>query len=306
MKQPSARWNAHNMLLASRKNLCPHPCKRRWFHTASGHWPCHPPRIILISHNCLNSLIDYPGASSIPTVLQQVFRTLESSTLTRWQELTGALFCYDPWNGIYDKPEWRSENEWHRIPENNGTESQMVSTATLHHDDVSVKKHFAPDLISADCYAASQFPAILITIIITKGKPQWIKSQMKNLFFSIYDRHTDCCSDCTGSCFILSLNHLVTLQQKYTLSKTVEEISTDANTLISQADQLDELREQESSVKAATGETSPAQSESAEPSSESEQQNGTLSPSLQQHIYRQHWFQHGQSPETGTVPAAGW
>ena len=52
----------------------------------------------------------------------------------------------------------------------------------------------------------------------------------------------------------LSLNHLVTLQQKVqTLSKTVEEISTDANTLISQADQLDELREQESSVKAATG-----------------------------------------------------
>ena len=58
----------------------------------------------------------------------------------------------------------------------------------------------------------------------------------------------------------LSLNHLVTLQQKVqTLSKTVEEISTDANTLISQADQLDELREQESSVKAATGETSPVQ-----------------------------------------------
>ena len=37
----------------------------------------------------------------------------------------------------------------------------------------------------------------------------------------------------------LSLNHLVTLQQKVqTLSKTVEEISTDANTLISQADQF--------------------------------------------------------------------
>ena len=36
----------------------------------------------------------------------------------------------------------------------------------------------------------------------------------------------------------LSLNHLVTLQQKVqTLSKTVEEISTDANTLISQARQ---------------------------------------------------------------------
>ena len=40
----------------------------------------------------------------------------------------------------------------------------------------------------------------------------------------------------------LSLNHLVTLQQKVqTLSKTVEEISTDANTLISQADQLDDI-----------------------------------------------------------------
>ena len=47
----------------------------------------------------------------------------------------------------------------------------------------------------------------------------------------------------------LSLNHLVTLQQKVqTLSNTVQDISTDANTLISQADQLDELREQESSV----------------------------------------------------------
>lgn len=71
----------------------------------------------------------------------------------------------------------------------------------------------------------------------------------------------------------LSLNHLVTLQQKVqTLSKTVQEISTDANTLISQADQLAELREQESSVQAATGET-------AEPAPASEQQEGTLSPS---------------------------
>ena len=71
----------------------------------------------------------------------------------------------------------------------------------------------------------------------------------------------------------LSLNHLVTLQQKVqTLSKTVQEISTDANTLISQADQLAELREQENSVQAATGET-------AEPAPASEQQEGTLSPS---------------------------
>ncbi len=87
----------------------------------------------------------------------------------------------------------------------------------------------------------------------------------------------------------LSLNHLVTLQQKVqTLSKTVEEISTDANTLISQADQLDELREQESSVKAATGETSPAQSESAETLFRIRTAKRNTFPFLQQHIYRQH------------------
>lgn len=78
----------------------------------------------------------------------------------------------------------------------------------------------------------------------------------------------------------LSLNHLVTLQQKVqTLSNTVQDISTDANTLISQADQLDELREQESSVQTTTGETTAAaQSESPELSPGSEQE-GTLSPS---------------------------
>ena len=78
----------------------------------------------------------------------------------------------------------------------------------------------------------------------------------------------------------LSLNHLVTLQQKVqTLSNTVQDISTDANTLISQADQLDELKEQESSVQTATGETTAAaQSESPEPAPGSEQE-GTLSPS---------------------------
>lgn len=78
----------------------------------------------------------------------------------------------------------------------------------------------------------------------------------------------------------LSLNHLVTLQQKVqTLSNTVQDISTDANTLISQADQLDELREQESSVQTITGETTAAaQSESPEPAPGSEQE-GTLSPS---------------------------
>ena len=62
-----------------------------------------------------------------------------------------------------------------------------------------------------------------------------------------------------GAVSFLSLNHLVTLQQKVqTLSNTVQDISTDANTLISQADQLDELREQESSVQTATGETTAA------------------------------------------------
>ena len=83
-----------------------------------------------------------------------------------------------------------------------------------------------------------------------------------------------------GAVSFLSLNHLVTLQQKVqTLSNTVQDISTDANTLISQTDQLDELREQESSVQTATGETTAAaQSESPEPAPGSEQE-GTLSPS---------------------------
>lgn len=83
-----------------------------------------------------------------------------------------------------------------------------------------------------------------------------------------------------GAVSFLSLNHLVTLQQKVqTLSNTAQDISTDANTLISQADQLDELREQESSVQTTTGETTAAaQSESPEPSPGSEQE-GTLSPS---------------------------
>lgn len=83
-----------------------------------------------------------------------------------------------------------------------------------------------------------------------------------------------------GAVSFLSLNHLVTLQQKVqTLSNTAQDISTDANALISQADQLDELREQESSVQTATGETTAAaQSESPEPAPGSEQE-GTLSPS---------------------------
>ena len=83
-----------------------------------------------------------------------------------------------------------------------------------------------------------------------------------------------------GAVSFLSLNRLVTLQQKVkTLSDTVQDISTDANTLINQADQLDQLKEQESSVQAATGETSNTQSETTESSSESDQQEGTLSPS---------------------------
>lgn len=83
-----------------------------------------------------------------------------------------------------------------------------------------------------------------------------------------------------GAVSFLSLNHLVTLQQKVqTLSNTAQDISIDANTLISQADQLDELREQESSVQTTTGETTAAaQSESPEPAPGSEQE-GTLSPS---------------------------
>ena len=83
-----------------------------------------------------------------------------------------------------------------------------------------------------------------------------------------------------GAVSFLSLNHLVTLQQKVqTLSNTAQDISTDANTLISQADQLYELREQESSVQTTTGETTAAaQSESPEPAPGSEQE-GTLSPS---------------------------
>ena len=47
-----------------------------------------------------------------------------------------------------------------------------------------------------------------------------------------------------GAVSFLSLNRLVTLQQKVkTLSDTVQDISTDANTLINQADQLDQLKE---------------------------------------------------------------
>lgn len=73
-----------------------------------------------------------------------------------------------------------------------------------------------------------------------------------------------------GVVSFLSLNHLVKLQQKVqALSNTVQEISTDANTLITQADQLDQLKEQESSV----------QSESASEASVSQEQEGTLSPS---------------------------
>ena len=84
-----------------------------------------------------------------------------------------------------------------------------------------------------------------------------------------------------GAVSFLSLNHLVTLQQKVqSLSDTVQDISTDANTLISQADQLDQLKEQESSVQAATGETTSDSSESTKDSAaNSSQQEGTLSPS---------------------------
>ena len=60
-----------------------------------------------------------------------------------------------------------------------------------------------------------------------------------------------------GAVSFLSLSHLVTLQQKVqSLSDTVQDISTNASTLISQADQLEELREQEASVQTATDEIS--------------------------------------------------
>lgn len=91
-----------------------------------------------------------------------------------------------------------------------------------------------------------------------------------------------------GAVSFLSLSHLVTLQQKVqSLSDTVQDISTNASTLISQADQLEELREQEASVQTATDEISCVDSQtdssaSADASSDpstSAQQEGTLSPS---------------------------
>lgn len=91
-----------------------------------------------------------------------------------------------------------------------------------------------------------------------------------------------------GAVSFLSLSHLVTLQQKVqSLSDTVQDISTNASTLISQADQLEELREQEASVQTATDEISSVDSQtdssaSADASSDpstSAQQEGTLSPS---------------------------
>ena len=91
-----------------------------------------------------------------------------------------------------------------------------------------------------------------------------------------------------GAVSFLSLSHLVTLQQKVqSLSDTVQYISTNASTLISQADQLEELREQEASVQTATDEISSVDSQtdssaSADASSNpstSAQQEGTLSPS---------------------------
>lgn len=91
-----------------------------------------------------------------------------------------------------------------------------------------------------------------------------------------------------GAVSFLSLNHLVTLQQKVqSLSDTVQDISTNANTLISQADQLEQLKEQEASVQAATGETNASSSQTQAASSDSAigaetsstQQEGILSPS---------------------------
>lgn len=79
-----------------------------------------------------------------------------------------------------------------------------------------------------------------------------------------------------GALSFLSLSHLVSLQQKVqTLSDTVEDISTTSNTLISQADQLNQLKEQESAQQASAVQNSADESESSDTS----QEEGTLSPS---------------------------
>lgn len=76
-----------------------------------------------------------------------------------------------------------------------------------------------------------------------------------------------------GAVSFLSLNHLVTLQQKVqSLSTTVQEISASANTLIAQADQLEQLQSQETAAQIASSEASSA-------SDTSSAQEGMLSPS---------------------------
>lgn len=76
-----------------------------------------------------------------------------------------------------------------------------------------------------------------------------------------------------GAVSFLSLNHLVTLQQKVqTLSNTVQEISASANTLIAQADQLEQLQAQEAAAQIASNEASSAADTSST-------QEGMLSPS---------------------------
>ena len=79
-----------------------------------------------------------------------------------------------------------------------------------------------------------------------------------------------------GALSFLSLSHLVSLQQKVqTLSDTEEDISTTSNTLISQADQLNQLKEQEAAQQASAAQNSADESESSGTS----QEEGTLSPS---------------------------
>jgi len=79
-----------------------------------------------------------------------------------------------------------------------------------------------------------------------------------------------------GALSFLSLSHLVSLQQKVqTLSDTVEDISTTSNTLISQADQLNQLKKQEAAQQASAAQNSADESESSGTS----QEEGTLSPS---------------------------
>ena len=90
-----------------------------------------------------------------------------------------------------------------------------------------------------------------------------------------------------GALSFLSLNHLVTLQEKVqVLSATVEDMSKTSSTLVAQADQLETLKQQEAQLQAQTGETAAvsqtAVSDTASAdTSQSLEGEGMLSPSKQ-------------------------